>query len=121
MNIKEFMLLASKYFYFIFKIIMKCNYKVFVLVGNVVKWLKRHDCDQHGLSSKPTHAFLLCHWERHFTTLFPVWQAVLNFSNIFIKLQNQNKKFQVDSNILASQEIGQANCLPYILVPLSLF
>ena len=36
---------------------------------------------------------------------------------IYIKLRNQNKKFQPDSNILASPEVGRGNCLPYILVP----
>ena len=52
-----------------------------------------------------------------FTALFPAWwswQAVLNYSNISIKLQ-------VDSNILASPEAGQGNCLPYVLAPPSLF
>ena len=36
---------------------------------NMVKWLKHQACDQHSLSSKPTHAILLCPWERHFTCL----------------------------------------------------
>ena len=69
--------------------------------------------DQHGLSSKPTRAILLCPWERHFTALSPAWwswQAVLNYSHISIKLQ-------VDSNILVSLEAVQGNCLPYVLVP----
>ena len=35
--------------------------------------------------------------------------AVLNYSNISIKLQ-------VDSNILASPEAGRGNCLPYVSV-----
>ena len=58
------------------------------IVGSVVEWLKRRDCDQHGFGSKPTRAILLCPWKRHFTTLTtlsPVWsswQAVLNFSHI---------------------------------------
>ena len=43
------------------------------------------------------------------------WQAVLNFSHIFIKLKNQKKNFQTDSNILASPAAGQSNCLPYVL------
>ena len=50
-------------------------------VGSMVKWLKHQARDQHGLSSKSTHAILLCPWERHFTALSPVWwswQAVLN-------------------------------------------
>ena len=41
------------------------------------------------------------------------WQAVLNYSNISIKLQ-------ADSNILASLEAGPGNCLPYVLAPPSL-
>ena len=41
--------------------------------------------------------------------LFPVWwswQAILNYSHISINLQ-------AESNILASLEAGQGNCLPY--------
>ena len=41
------------------------------------------------------------------------WQAVLNYSQISIKLQ-------ADSNILASREAGRGNCLPYVLAPPSL-
>ena len=81
----------------------------------MVKWLKHQVCNQHGLGSKPTHVILLCPWKRHFTAHSPAWwswQAVLNYSNISIKLQ-------VDSNILASPEAGRGNCLPYVLIPLS--
>ena len=42
-------------------------------VGSVVEWLKRRDCDRHGLGSKPTRAIPLCLWERHFTALSPAW------------------------------------------------
>ena len=42
-------------------------------VGSVVEWLKHRTDDQHGLSSKPTCAILLCPWERHFTALSPAW------------------------------------------------
>ena len=82
----------------------------------MVEWLRRRAHDQHGLSSKPTRAILLCPWERHFAALSPVWwswQAVLNFNHISIKLQ-------ADSNILQSLEAGRGNCLPYVLAPLSL-
>ena len=51
-----------------------------------------------GLGSKPTCAILLCPWERHFTALSPAWwswQAVLNYSNISIKLL-------ADSNIFGA-------------------
>ena len=85
-------------------------------VGSVVEWLERRARDQHGLGSKPIRAILLCTWERHVTALFPAWwswQAVLNYSHIFIKLQ-------ADSNILVSPEAGWGNCLPYVLAPLSL-
>ena len=85
-------------------------------IGSVVEWLKRRARDQHGLGSKPTHAILLCPWERHFTAHSPAWwswQAVLNFSHISIKLQ-------ADSNILVSPEAGRGNCLPYVLAPPSL-
>ena len=85
-------------------------------VGSVVEWLKHWADDQHGLSSKPTCAILLCPWERHFTALSPAWwswQAVLNYSNISTKLL-------ADSNILASLEAGWGNCLPYVLAPPSL-
>ena len=87
-----------------------------IYVGIVVERLKHRTCDQHGLGSKPIHAILLCPWERHFTAHSPAWwswQAVLNYSHISIKLQ-------ADSNILASLEAGLGNCLPYVLVPLSL-
>ena len=82
-----------------------------IFVGSVVEWLKCRDRGQHGLGSKPTRAFLLCPWERHFTAHSPTWwswQAVLNYSHISIKLQ-------ADSNILLSPEAGQGNCLPYVL------
>ena len=42
------------------------------------------------------------------SALSPGWQAILNFSHISIKL---NKKFYSDSNILASPEAGQDDCL----------
>ena len=38
-------------------------------VGSVIEWLQHRGCDRHGLGSKPTRAFLLCPWERHFTAL----------------------------------------------------
>ena len=82
----------------------------------MVEWLKCQAHDQHSLGSKPTHAILLCPWERRSTALSPAWwswQAVLNNSHISIKLQ-------ADNNILASLEAGQGNCLPYVLAPLSL-
>ena len=85
-------------------------------IGSVVEWLKRQARDQHGLGSKATSAILSCPWERHFTAHSPswwCWQAVLNYSNISIKLQ-------ADSNILASLEAGRGNCLPYVLAPSSL-
>ena len=72
--------------------------------------------DQHSIGSKPTRVILLCPWERHFMAFFPcleVRQAVLNYSNIAIKLQ-------ADSNFLVSTEAGWGNCLPHILAPLSL-
>ena len=57
---------------------------------------------------------LLCPWERHFAALSSTWwswQAVLNFIYISIKLKKQNKNFQPDSNILASQEeVGVIAC-----------
>ena len=37
--------------------------------SSMVEWLKCHAYDQHGLGLKPTHAILLCPWERHFTAL----------------------------------------------------
>ena len=84
-----------------------------LVVGSVVDLLKHCAHNQHGLGSKPTHAILLCPWERHFTALSLAWwswKAVLNFSHISIKLQP-------DSNILASPEVGWGDCLPYVLVP----
>ena len=75
--------------------------------------------NKNNLFNSLGHAYLsvlLCSWERHFTGLFPAWwswQAVLNYSHIFIELQ-------ADSNILASPEAGRGNCLPFVLAPPSL-
>ena len=82
-----------------------------------MEWLEHHDYSGHGLSSKPTHAILLHPRERNFMVLFPAWwswQAVLNVSHMFRKLKNQNKEFQLPSNMLTSLEGGQGNCLPYV-------
>ena len=60
-------------------------------VDGVVQWIERRGCDQHGLDSKPSHAFVLCPWERYFMALSPAWwswQAVINFSHISMKLKN---------------------------------
>ena len=79
-------------------------------IGSVVEWLKHRTDDQHGLASKPTCDILLCSCERHLTAHSPAWwswQAVLNYSNISIKLLT-------DSNILAFPETGRGNCLPYL-------
>ena len=76
----------------------------------MVEWLKHWTDDQHSLGSKPTCAILLCFWERHFmahSAAWWSWQAVLNYSNISIKLL-------VDGNILASPEAGRGNCLHYV-------
>ena len=88
------------------------------------EWLKLRAGDHHGHSSKPTRPILLCTWERHFTAFSPAWrswQVVLNSSHISTKLKNYNKKFQTDSNFLASPEAGRSNCLHHALAPLSLF
>ena len=85
-----------------------------IFVGSVVEWLKRRDCDRHGLNSKPTCAILLCLRKNYFTVLssaWRCWQAVLIFSHISRKLKKQNKKFQLDSNIRKQS----GNCSPYVL------
>ena len=46
---------------------------LYILVGSVVEWLVRRDCDRHGPGSKPTRPILLCPWERCFTALSPAW------------------------------------------------
>ena len=56
---------------------------------------------------------------RHFPC-WQSWQAVLNFCHICINLKKQNKKFQLNRNMLASPEPGRSNCLPYVLAPPSL-
>ena len=43
------------------------NFTTTIVVGNVVEWLERRDCDQYGLGSKPARAILLYCKERHFT------------------------------------------------------
>ena len=116
----------QKKFFTVVKILEKndrtCVY--LLVIANVVEWLECQNCNQHGLNSKPIHIILLYFWERHFMAHFLAWwswQAVLNFSHIFIKLKKQNKNFQVDSNILASPEAGWGNCLLYVLALLTLF
>ena len=52
---------------------------------------------------------------RHFPLAWRSSQAVLNFSHICIKLKNQNKKLQSDSNSLASPEASRGDCLFYVL------
>ena len=82
----------------------------------MVEWLKRRAYNQYGHGSKPTCAFLLCPWERHFRALSPAWrswQAILNYSHISIR-------FQSDRSIMAFPEAGRGNCLPYVLAPGSL-
>ena len=84
-----------------------------LMVGSMIECLKSQTHDQHNLGSKPTHAILLCTWERHFTAYSPAWwswQVVLNYIHISIKLQ-------AGSNIVASPETGWDNCLPYVLAP----
>ena len=81
----------------------------------MVEWLERRDCNRRGLGSKPTGGIFLCSWGRHFTALshaWWLWQAFLNFINIFIK-------FQADNNILVFPKAGRNNCLSYtsILAP----
>ena len=76
--------------------------------------VKHRVCDWYGLCSKPTRAILLCPWKRHFTALSSAWwswQSILNFHQYLYKTKKkQNKKFQSDSNILASPEAGQGKC-----------
>ena len=55
----------------------------------MVKWLKHCDGDQHGLNSKPTHAILLCPWERH--SILPCL-VVLASSSKSQSYLNKNKK-----------------------------
>ena len=104
--------------FFLLKKLGLCNQFINAMniSGSEVEWLERRVYDQHGLGSKPTHAILLCPWERHFTALSPAWwswQAVLNYSYISIKLQ-------ADRNILASLEAARGNCFSYVLAPPSL-
>ena len=61
-----------------------------LIVGSVIEWLERRDCDRHDIGSKPTRTILVCCSEKNFTEIFPAWwswQAVLNFSHIAIKLK----------------------------------
>ena len=41
-------------------------------IGNVIKWLKRHECDQYDLGSKPLVPFG-CVFGKKFHKTFPVW------------------------------------------------
>ena len=37
------------------------------IVGSVIEWLKRQDCDRYGLNSKLTRTHSVYLWERHLT------------------------------------------------------
>ena len=39
----------------------------FIIVGSVIEWLERRDCDRHGLVSKSTRPILVFSWKRHVT------------------------------------------------------
>ena len=86
---------------------------------------KLHDCDRHGLGSKPTRDILLCLRKKIYGT-FPclvfleISIICLNFNHISIKPKKNNKKLQADSDVLVYSEAGRVNCLPYVLAPLSL-
>ena len=87
-----------------------------MIVGSVVEWSKsavividmtsitysRHSVVSLG---KTLYAFAA------FFSAWLLWLEVLNFRHVFIKLLNQTKKLQLDSNILASLETGRGNCL----------
>ena len=82
--------------------------------------LERRDCDRHGLRSKPTRAILLCPWKRHlaaFSCCLVALASSSKFLSYLYKTKKLIKKFQADSNILASPEAGRDNCLPYALAP----
>ena len=72
----------------------------------MVKWLKHHAYDQHGLGLKPCTIPLG-------KTLYGTFSCLVVLASISIKLQ-------VDCNILVSLKAGHGNCLPYVLVPLLL-
>ena len=62
-----------------------------MIVGTVVEWLERQDCDQRSPDLKPNRAILLCPWERYLTAHFPAWwswQTVLNESHVSIKISS---------------------------------
>ena len=87
------------------------------IVGSVVEWLKCWACDQHSLGSKPTHAILLCPWERHFTALSRAWwswQAVLNYSHISIKLQVDSNTWHLQKQVgvIAYPMYEHLRCFP---------
>ena len=66
-----------------------CIAQKLLILRKIVIFLEKIACDQHCLGSKPTCVILLCPWERHLMALSPAWwswQAVLNYSNISIKL-----------------------------------
>ena len=85
------------------------------MVGSVVEWLERRDCDQHNLSSKPIHAIILCPGEIHGT--FHCLAVLVRSSKIQSYLFKTNKKkiqFLLDSCILGSLEARQVYGLPYL-------
>ena len=82
----------------------------------MVEWLKRRDCDRHGLVSKPTCAILLCPYKRHFMALSPCLVVLTSSSKFQLYLYKTKKtryiELQSNSNMLVFPEAGRGNCLP---------
>ena len=67
---KQFCVSASP---IIFLVQTLCLFLIMLNMSAAVEYLKHRTREQHGLGSKPTHAIVLCPWERHFTALSPAW------------------------------------------------
>ena len=63
---------------------------------------------------KPTRAFLLFPWERHFPLLGGFTSSSKFQQYLYKTKKKTNEKFQTDSNISASSEAGRCNCLAYV-------
>ena len=58
-----------------------------------IEWLACRGRNQHGLGLKPARAILFGSWDTTHSHAWWSWQAVLNFSHIYIKLKIKLKSF----------------------------
>ena len=89
LNYFYFLWFFDSFYFVIYDMVHIIDFHQFV--GSVVKWLRHLAHDQHGLGSKPTHAILLCHWEKHFMALFTCLVVLASSSKLKSYLLNYKR------------------------------